>query len=208
MMMRGASIVACSILAVCACSDSTDTGRTVASVGTSTVVPEEDGSGVLLDALLTWQRKNLPMEVSEMESDPAEGRTMHAEIRNESDAVTCTGAWGTDDASPLMPFGALAPGATGSTIISYPSGAAGAAPQLRLECAVEGLDVSTMTGLSAEEVGRVLARYPTEIPEASGVVVFSLRWTLAGTWAGVEVNRRVAAVVPVESAAWSIPGTP
>jgi hypothetical protein len=207
MLMRGVSIGVCSLLGVCACSDSTSTGGSVASVGTSAVAPEQDGSGVMLDALLAWQRQNLPMEVSEMASDPAEGRTMRAEIRNESSAVTCTGGWGIDDASPLMSFGALGPGATGSTVISYPSGAAGSAPELRLECAVEWTDVPTMAGLSAEEVARTLAQYPPEGAEGSKVV-FSLRWSPAGTWTGVELNRRLAMVVPVESAAWSIPGTP
>ena len=192
MTTRRGLIVMWGFLAVRACSDSTGT-RDVAARD-----DVQDGSGPLMNALLAWQHKNLPMEVTDVHDEAAGGRTVSAQLRNESDAVTCTGGWGVDDTSPLMPFGALTPCATGSaTVTYYPSGEAGPAAELRLECAAQWTNVPSMAGLSTQELEPILARYPPESAEENGVV-FSLRWSPSGTWVGVDVNRRVAIVQPVE----------
>jgi hypothetical protein len=187
MTTRRGLIVMWGFLAVCACSESTGT-RDVAARD-----DVQDGSGALMNTLLAWQRKNLPMEVTGVRNEAETGgRTVSAEIRNESDVV-CTGGWGTDDTSPLLSFGPLTRGAAGSAIVTYPGGQAALAAELRLECAVQWTDVPSMTGLSAQEVDRLLARYSPEKVEENGVV-FSLRWSPSGTWVEVNVNGRLAVV--------------
>jgi hypothetical protein len=205
MMTRRVSIVAGAFLAVSACSDSTTTPppgtSDVAESTTKVTRPAVDqgDSGPLLNALLAWQQKNLPVEVTDVHDEANGGRTVSAQLRNESDAVTCTGGWGVDDTSPVFSFGLLAHGATGSAVVTFPGGEAGLNAELRLQCVVEWTDVPSMTGLSAQQLEQIAARYPPESAERNNVE-FSVRWSPAGTWVGVEVNRRLAMVVPLENA--------
>jgi len=203
MMTRRVSIVAGAFLAVSACSDSTTTPppgtSDVAESTTKATSPavNQDDSGLLLKALLAWQHDNLPVDVTDVHDEANGGRTVSAQLRNESDAVTCTGGWGVDDTSPVFSFGALAHGATGSAVVTFPGGEAGLNAELRLQCVVQWRDVPSMTDLSPQELERIAARYPPESAEKNNVV-FTVRWSPAGTWVGVEVNRRLAVVVPVE----------
>ena len=97
MMTRRVSIVVWAILTVSACSDSTGTAPSPAA--------DQDDSGPLMAALLAWQHKNLPMHVTDVQADAAGGgRTVSAQLRNESDVVACNGGWDTGDTSPLLLF--------------------------------------------------------------------------------------------------------
>jgi hypothetical protein len=150
-------------------------------------------------ALLAWQHKNLPMHVTDVQADAAGGgRTVSAQLRNESDVVACNGGWDTGDTSPLLSFGSLRSGATGSAVVTYPGGPAGLAAELRLQCAFEWKDVPSMTGLSPQDLPRMATRYPPDGPERDGIV-FSLRWSPSGTWVEVNVNGRLAVVAALAS---------
>jgi hypothetical protein len=203
MMTRRVLMVAWTLLAVSACSDSDarpsiEVPDVAASTAKATCpAVDQDDSGPLLNALLAWQHENLPVKVTDVHDEATGGRTVSAQLRNESDAVTCTGGWGVDDTSPVFSFGLLAHGATGSAVVTFSGGEAGLNAELRLQCVVEWRDVPSMTDLSPQELERITAWYPSESAEEN-TVVFSVRWSQAGTWVGVDVNRRLAVVVPVE----------